>query len=727
MQDPKTILLDTAIDQSWSKISILWPMANSIAINPLHGLEDLPFEKAIDEGSIYFQQTDFPREIDVINRQTIKWMQAFFDTNQATIVMPLRVKGLYHSLRVLIKFDQEIIAGNIDNQRWLESLSYDPAVVIKDVLHSLNIPESNYGDFLTLVLTTLPGWASYVKYVARWSGDSRYNRSIEIEYLAIRLVFMHALWPQAASILEWYASKKMLTYNSSFYQNMVILEEKHQKALQKKLKKEILSLDSDVSDTNVQMVFCIDVRSEPFRRNLEYFGGYETLGFAGFFGLPLRIDSQVSCESYNSCPVLVPVKDTVQEISCNSDSVALLITIQRLYQSMKYAFAVPFVLVEILGIFFGLAMAVKTFIPYFLNYIQKKWANVYGDPTKSCLDIGPISIDDQVEYAENVLNILGLNNKNLKKIVIFCGHGSASTNNPYAASLDCGACGGRHGGNNARILAMILNSLDVRQKLLGKGICIPSETVFIGAEHNTTTDEVVLYDSDVLGFTYWDDLDQIKINLELARTKNSLFRSRLLGFVGKDADSVQYVQERSQDWAQIRPEWGLAGNASFIIAPRNLTKNIDLGGRSFLHSYDYSKDLDGSFLNGILTAPMVVAQWINCQYLFSTVDNVAYGSGSKITQNIVGKFGIMQGNASDLMMGLPLQSLYISHDKAYHEPIRLQVFVHAHRVIINKLILSSDVLQKLFGNGWVILICIEPVENTFYVLNRDFSWSKSDD
>ena len=76
----------------------------------------------------------------------------------------------------------------------------------------------------------------------------------------------------------------------------------------------------------------------------------------------------------------------------------------------------------------------------------------------------------------------------------------------------------------------------------------------------------------------------------------------------------------------------------------------------------------------------------NSQYLFSTLDNVAYGAGSKITKNITGKIGIMQGNASDLMSGLPLQSVYRSDKEAYHETVRLMTIVYAPSGFIDKII-----------------------------------------
>jgi uncharacterized protein YbcC (UPF0753/DUF2309 family) len=105
---------------------------------------------------------------------------------------------------------------------------------------------------------------------------------------------------------------------------------------------------------------------------------------------------------------------------------------------------------------------------------------------------------------------------------------------------------------------------------------------------------------------------------------------------------------------------GLSGNAAFIIGPRALTQGLDLGGTAFLHSYDWKQDEDGSALTGIMTAPMIVAQWINCQYLFSTIDNEAFGAGDKTTQNVIGGFGVVQGSGGDLCTGLPRQSLF--HD-----------------------------------------------------------------
>jgi hypothetical protein len=297
--------------------------------------------------------------------------------------------------------------------------------------------------------------------------------------------------------------------------------------------------------------------------------------------------------------------------------------------------------------------------------------------------------------------------KNFAPLVVFCGHGSQTTNNAYASALDCGACGGRHGAPNARILAAILNDSAVRQQLKREEIVIPALTYFIAAEHNTTTDELELF-KPTTPEHIMPYINSLEADLQAARLQNNQWRSRELGWNLSAEQAKKHSATRALDWAEVRPEWGLARNAVFIVGPRTLTKNLNLEGRSFLHSYDWKQDPDGSSLTTILTAPMVVAQWINSQYLFSTLDNTAYGSGSKVTKNITGKIGIMQGNASDLMHGLPLQSVYSNDRTPYHEAVRLLTVIYAPRERIDAIIAAQPILQKLFGNGWVNLACIEP-------------------
>lgn len=267
--------------------------------------------------------------------------------------------------------------------------------------------------------------------------------------------------------------------------------------------------------------------------------------------------------------------------------------------------------------------------------------------------------------------------KNFAKTIMFCGHGSTTINNAYASGLDCGACGGNHGGTNAHMLAQILNDPIVRENLNTRGLKIPPDTLFIADEHDTTTDAITIYNDFVKTEAQLIDIKNLKQALTQAQKTNAVFRNQTLNSTSTNA--VNMALKRSCDWAEVRPEWRLAKNAAFIVGPRWLTKDLDLEGRCFLHSYDYAQDDSGTYLEIILTAPMVVAEWINMQYFFSTIDNVAYGSGSKITQNVVGKIGVMQGNASDLMYGLPLQSVNYKDDQRYHEPMRLLTLVYAPR------------------------------------------------
>jgi uncharacterized protein len=202
---------------------------------------------------------------------------------------------------------------------------------------------------------------------------------------------------------------------------------------------------------------------------------------------------------------------------------------------------------------------------------------------------------------------------------------------------------------------------------------------------------------------------------------------RLARLPGEPAlDPLAAAERRAQDWAQVRPEWALARNAAFIVADRAFTRPLDLEGRCFLHSYDWRADADGSALEVILTAPLVVAEWINTQYYFSTVDNAVFGAGSKVVHNVVGGFGVMQGNASDLMTGLPAQSVQSADGVPYHDPLRLLAVVRAPLARVEALIAKHRILQTLFGNGWVALLVADPETGRFLRRGRDGAWTEAD-
>jgi hypothetical protein len=224
--------------------------------------------------------------------------------------------------------------------------------------------------------------------------------------------------------------------------------------------------------------------------------------------------------------------------------------------------------------------------------------------------------------------------KNFARLVVIVGHGSETTNNPYASGLDCGACGGHAGDSNARVGAAILNEPAVRTGLAGHGIHIPSDTSFLAGLHNTTTDDVTIFDIDELPGTHRLDIEDLQAALCTAAKSARRERAASLGLDGTAPNFDKQVHARSRDWAQVRPEWGLAGNAAFIAAPRRRTKTVELQGRVFLHNYDHDADVDDSTLELIMVAPMVVANWINLQYYASTVNNPMFGSGNKVTPDI---------------------------------------------------------------------------------------------
>ena len=245
-------------------------------------------------------------------------------------------------------------------------------------------------------------------------------------------------------------------------------------------------------------------------------------------------------------------------------------------------------------------------------------------------------------------------------------------------------------------VAALLNESAVRDGLVERGIRIPDSTHFVPALHDTVSDRVDLLDLDGLPAAHQSGIDELRNDLATAAQVNTAQRSRCL------PGRPDAAHRRGTDWAQVRPEWGLARNASFIIGPRSLTAGLDLDGRSFLHSYEAENDLDGKVLETIMTAPLVVAHWISSQYYFSTVDPERFGAGDKLMHNVVGDTGVISGEHGDLRVGLPLQSTHLGSEY-HHQPVRLLAVVQAPLERIERIIEQNPILTTLIGGSWMRL------------------------
>ncbi|ODT37669.1 MAG: hypothetical protein BGO45_13030 [Microbacterium sp. 71-36] len=655
---------------------------------------------------------------------TGRWMAAVLGTPAWS--SPVRRDGMWAAWRRLAALDptlpRRVRAG-------IRTSADDPADAIDAALVRWGVDDAGAEAFLRAHVLAQPGWAA----VLRTAGEDVDLTSL----LAVRVTLERLLLPAEAVVppppapareedARLAAVARALDIDPSAaatrallhrvlslvdaVDRLAIWEEAYERAVVAELAPPTAPVLREVAPSAArplaQAVFCIDPRSEGLRRHLEAAGEVETLGFAGFFAVPLSFRPADGSPEIASCPVLLTPRVAVTESSVDRAAIArwrgrreAALERSATVQALEKSTVAPYAFAETAGWVFGAATVARTFAPRGWGLLRAR-ARAVAPPTHVDADV-VFRLEERVLYAETALRMMGLVD-GFARIVLLCGHGASVANNPFASSLQCGACGGHEGEPNARAAAMIFNDPATRAALVARGIRIPDDTLFIAAQHDTVTDEVTVLEPWRIPATHESAMWELARVLDAARQGNVRERAAELPGAVDPALAVADTARRSVDWAEAYPEWGLAGNAVFIVGPRSITRGRDLGRRAFLHSYDAAADPDGAGLETILTAPMIVAQWINAQYAASTVAPDRFGAGPKPLHNVVGAVGVLSGFGGDVRLGLPWQSVGVGRD-ARHEPVRLQVFVQAPLARINEIVQSSEVVRNLVVNRWITL------------------------
>ncbi len=545
------------------------------------------------------------------------------------------------------------------------------------------------------LLMDLGGWAQHARWLL-WQAelDGRTDSTLA-DLLAIRLIWEEALLTHVPEIGEnWRETVAAHEDPIAPSPDLVvdaILQDAAERAFQRDLGRKLSASPRREVRPAVQAAFCIDVRSEVIRRALESQSPtIETLGFAGFFGLSVAHTDHGSDVVENHLPVLLKpgLSSTSRCAAGKEHATRIGKRAVRALDRFRQAAVSSFAFVEAAGPFYGLKLIRDAF------GLSGKRTRVSFAPR---LDPA-LSAETKAETAATVLKAMGLTQGHAP-IVLLVGHGAHVTNNPHESAYHCGACGGYSGEVSARLLAALLNDPETRAGLVEHGIEVPSDTCFMAGLHDTTTDEISLFDEDT--GTSGGDIGLVKTWLE--RTGQQARAERAVHLPGVDAASISF---RAHNWSEIRPEWGLAGCATFIAAPRNVTSSADLEGRAFLHSYDWRTDSGFKTLELILTAPVVVASWISLQYYGSAVAPDVFGGGNKLIHNVVGGIGVLEGNGGRLRPGLPWQALH-DGDGLVHTPLRLSVLIEAPKEAISAILGAHPEVQALFDNGWLHLFALE--------------------
>jgi len=470
-----------------------------------------------------------------------------------------------------------------------------------------------------------------------------------------------------------------------------------------------------------QVICCLDEREESFRRHLEELApSAETFGAAGFFGVAIYYKGASDAHFVPLCPAVIrPRHWVVEDVGDGlGKSHRRRARTRQVLGAASHRFHVGSrsavmgsVLTGAVGVLASFPLVGRILFPRLTARIRRTFGRIVRTSKDTHLHLERIdaapgtneggvgfNLAEMVDIGERILRDIGLTS-DFSRVIIFVGHGSSSMNNP-----------------NARSMAQLLNDPRVREVLGGRGLAIPEETRFVGGYHNTCDDSVQYYDLGRLPEGHRAAFDSARRVIEATSDRNAHERCRRFFSAPLSisfAAAREHVEERSEDLAQTRPEYGHSTNAITVVGRREWTRGLFLDRRAFLTSYDPGRDDDEcAILTRILGAVFPVCAGINLEYYFSNVDNIGFGAGTKLPHNIASLLGVMDGATSDLRTGLPWQMVET------HEPVRSLFIIETSPEAMLRIMDRSELIGRLCRNGWVQLAVLHPESRRLSVFER---------
>jgi len=459
-----------------------------------------------------------------------------------------------------------------------------------------------------------------------------------------------------------------------------------------------------------QIMFCIDDRECSFRRYLEKLDpACETFSTPGFFNVEFFYQPEDGKFYTKLCPAPVTPKYLIKEVGAKNKREK-----DVHFSKHSHNFYSGWLISQTLGFWSAFKLFVNIFRPSMspatassFRHMDKMSKltieNKNPEHRENDLQIG-FTVEEMTNRLEGMLKSIGLV-KDFAPLIYLVGHGSSSINNPHYAAYDCGACSGRAGSVNARVMSAMANRADVRKMLAGRGITIPDATQFVGGIHDTTRDEIMFFDEASLSRDNAELHSKNEVVFANALDYNSKERSRRFESINTRRNPSKIhekVRTRSVSLFEPRPELNHATNALCIIGRRSLTKDLFLDRRAFLNSYDYSIDPQGNILHNVMKPVGPVCGGINLEYFFSRTDNQKMGAGTKLPHNVMGLFGVANGIDGDLRPGLPSQMIEV------HDPIRIMVIVEHFPGVLLDVIRRAPEVYEWYINEWMYIASVHP-------------------